>query len=164
MKEFDFEAFKRGEIVVICKNTDEYNNFIEIINKNNIDINKLNIYAHSYNDNDKRNDIIPFTIYSIQYDKISIVYDMVYWSDYMQKTVKFKDYEQALNEIQEKLNNNNIRFYNMSSYFKQSISIGINWCALGTVSTEEAKEFAQDLIRAAELAENFKYNGYMLED
>lgn len=36
----------------------------------------------------------------------------------------------------------------------------VNWSAIGTVTPEEALEFATALTIAAKLAEGFKYNGY----
>ncbi len=42
------------------------------------------------------------------------------------------------------------------------IEIVVNWTDMGNHSVDEAESFAKVLIKAAELARNFKYNGYVI--
>ena len=44
--------------------------------------------------------------------------------------------------------------------YKRPVKAEVNWAALGSVSAEDAVKFAQLLTKAAELAQNFKYNGF----
>lgn len=43
------------------------------------------------------------------------------------------------------------------------VSLGVNWSAIGTVTPDEALAFAKDIAKAAKLAQEFPYNGYMIE-
>ncbi len=44
-----------------------------------------------------------------------------------------------------------------------AMKMGVNWSAIGTTSPEGTRAYAELLIRAAELAENFIYNGYVVD-
>lgn len=46
---------------------------------------------------------------------------------------------------------------------EQPVRLGINWSSIGAVDTDTAKDFAAAIANAAELAENFIFNGYMVE-
>ena len=41
----------------------------------------------------------------------------------------------------------------------EPIKLGVNWAAIGTVSADEAVEFAAKLTKAAEIAKNHPVNG-----
>lgn len=42
------------------------------------------------------------------------------------------------------------------------IKMGVNWPCLGAVDAETAQRFSDVLVKAAEAAANFKYNGYKI--
>lgn len=44
----------------------------------------------------------------------------------------------------------------------EGLKAEVNWCAFGAVTPETAYAFSKLLVRAAELAASFKYNGYEL--
>ena len=44
--------------------------------------------------------------------------------------------------------------------FGSPIESVVNWAAIGSVPAEDAVKFAKLLTKAADLASNFKYNGY----
>ncbi len=82
----------------------------------------------------------------------------------MEKKVSYSDYSRALHEAKAKLGDFHIELYDRGSRENNfRIDMGVNWGALGTVSAEEATEFAEALTKAAELATNFPYNGYTIE-
>lgn len=90
------------------------------------------------------------------------------------KTVNFYDYQDELRKV-------NWEIYEMSKDGSDcwsslgplhninsdmpgnTIALGINWCACGTVSLERAEIYAKELKKVLELAKNFKYNGYQIE-
>ena len=43
------------------------------------------------------------------------------------------------------------------------IQMGVNWSAIGTVDAETTIKFAELLKTAADLAEGFKFNGYVVD-
>ena len=43
------------------------------------------------------------------------------------------------------------------------IRLGVNWSAIGTTSPEDTRAFAELLRIAADLAESFKYNGFVVD-
>ena len=50
----------------------------------------------------------------------------------------------------------------VSTWGNDPVEAKVNWCALGSVKSEQAEAMAQLLTRAAEEARNFKYNGYVV--
>lgn len=42
------------------------------------------------------------------------------------------------------------------------IEMGVSWYATGTVTPDEARAFAVNLMKAAVAAQSFKYNGYVV--
>lgn len=48
----------------------------------------------------------------------------------------------------------------LSNMFMREVKMQVNWSAVGSVNPEQAMKMAQLLTKAAELANNFKYNGY----
>lgn len=88
------------------------------------------------------------------------------------KKVSYKEYYEAkvemgieLNKIAKKLYPemeycHYVEIYSDFYYDNTTIETKVNWSAIGSVSAEEAVKFAQLLTKAAELANNFKYNGY----
>ena len=85
------------------------------------------------------------------------------------KTVNYREYRRELSELQRKYerrgnNGSHIEIFELSGALMDSpIQMGINWAAIGTVSPEEAEEFAHTLLEAAEDCRNFKYNGYVID-
>ena len=45
------------------------------------------------------------------------------------------------------------------NFSNEPIKLGVNWSAIGTVSADEAVEFAAKLTKAAEIAKNHPVNG-----
>lgn len=43
---------------------------------------------------------------------------------------------------------------------RRAVKAQVNWCAFGAVAPETAVAISKLLVKAAELAENYKYNGY----
>lgn len=43
------------------------------------------------------------------------------------------------------------------------IKMGVNWSAIGTTNPADTRSFAEVLAIAADLAENFKYNGFVID-
>ena len=82
------------------------------------------------------------------------------------KTVSFEEYRREQYKLQRKYRNRNshIEIFELNGALMDSpVQIGINWAAIGTVSPEEAEEFAHTLLEAAEDCRNFKYNGYVID-
>lgn len=65
----------------------------------------------------------------------------------------------AFQLIREEINDDRIQVYDMSTFGSWEIKLGVNWSAIGTVSAEEAAEFAAKLTKAAEIAANHPMNG-----
>ena len=81
-------------------------------------------------------------------------------------TVNHSEYREAYNELREfeRRYDDIVSFSNLSGTFgDESIKIGVNWASIGAVSPDKALKFAEVIKQAVELAENFKYNGYMIE-
>lgn len=79
------------------------------------------------------------------------------------KTVSYRVYSKALAKLQREISGDRrIQVYEMNQFDNDTVKLGVNWAAIGTVSTSEAREFAQRLLEAATAAENFEYNGYMI--
>ena len=85
------------------------------------------------------------------------------------KTVNYREYRRELFELQEKYerrgnNGSHVEIFELGNVYEDSpIQVGVNWAAIGTVSPEEAEEFAHTLLEAAEDCRNFKYNGYVID-
>lgn len=85
------------------------------------------------------------------------------------KTVNYREYRRELSELQRKYerrgnNRPHAEIFEMGDTLEDSpIQMGVNWAAIGTVSPEEAEEFAHALLEAAEVCRNFKYNGYVID-
>ena len=89
------------------------------------------------------------------------------------KTVLYQDYINELRELEGAIDdfrkNGSGCWGSFSPFVNNSgllgnepISIQINWCACGNVPLDKAKQFAEELKQAIELAEDFKYNGYKI--
>lgn len=84
----------------------------------------------------------------------------------MYKKIDRKTYKQAFNELQYKaheISEGNINVFEKNREMHKPVELGVNWCALGTVSSDKAVQFANDMIKVANLVKNFKYNGYIVE-
>ncbi len=85
------------------------------------------------------------------------------------KTVNYREFDRELYKLQRKYerrgnNGSHIEIFGLSDALEDSpIRMGVNWAAIGTVSPEEAEEFAHALLEAAEDCRNFKYNGYVID-
>lgn len=85
------------------------------------------------------------------------------------KTVNYREYRRGLFELQRKYerrgnNGSHVEIFELGDALENSsIQLGINWAAIGTVSPEEAEEFAHALLEAVEDCRNFKYNGYVID-
>ena len=75
------------------------------------------------------------------------------------KTISYLCKDAALEAIREEINDDRIKVYDMSFRACEGIKLGVNWSAIGTVSAEEAVEFAAALTRAAEIVSNHPMNG-----
>lgn len=84
--------------------------------------------------------------------------------------VDYKEYCKAKNEMRAELDAMTKELFSQKGYglvevyadfgYKRPIKAEVNWSALGAVPAEDAVKFAQLLTKAAELASNFKYNGF----
>ena len=89
------------------------------------------------------------------------------------KFVHYKKYNEALKDIRNELielqnelfpgENGMLVEVIADTNYGQCIEAGVNWSALGLCSVEETESFAYLLKRAAYLAKNFKYNGYVVD-
>ena len=90
------------------------------------------------------------------------------------KKVSYKEFYNARNEMQKELDEGSAILFpdkkyrryveiDADAYHNQPIESRVNWSALGAVPTETAIAYAQLLTLAAELAENFQYNGYVID-
>ena len=80
----------------------------------------------------------------------------------MEKVVKLRDYQAALDAVREQFEWERITIYPVNGNWDQ-IKMGVNWAALGTVPPEQAAEYANRILDAARAAENFVYNGYLID-
>ena len=78
------------------------------------------------------------------------------------KKVSYQEYNKALCEVQKSVGDR-VDIYDMGGSFGMPVSLGVNWSAIGTVTPDEALAFAKDIAKAAKLAQEFPYNGYMSE-
>lgn len=79
------------------------------------------------------------------------------------KKISYEKYDLALRELQRKIPDRCIEFYNISSSDRNLINMGVNWAGIGTVAPDEATEFAAKIVAAAKAAKEFIYNGYTIE-
>lgn len=82
------------------------------------------------------------------------------------KHVSFEEYRRELYKLQRKYGNDNshVEIFELGDALENSpIRMGVNWASIGTVSPEEAEEFARTLSEAIEDCRNFKYNGYVID-
>ncbi len=82
--------------------------------------------------------------------------------DYDLYIEEFTRVQQELTDYGNKLfGENRWRTYaELSNMFTRKVKMQVNWSAVGSVEPERAMKMAQLLTKAAELANNFKYNGY----
>lgn len=78
------------------------------------------------------------------------------------KKVSYREYCKAISDFKKNIREN-IDIYDMGGFLDKPIRIGINWASIGTVSPEEAERFAVEIKKAAALAKEFPYNGYMID-
>lgn len=78
------------------------------------------------------------------------------------KKVSYQEYNKALCEVQKSVGDR-VDIYDMGGSFGMPVSLGVNWSAIGTVTSDEALTFAEDVAKAAKLVQEFPYNGYMIE-
>lgn len=89
----------------------------------------------------------------------------------MENKVEYSEYCKAKKEMRDELDalaqelfpegyyHDLVEVYAVLNY-KRPITTEVNWSAIGSVSADYAVKFAQLLTKAAELASNFKYNGF----
>lgn len=81
------------------------------------------------------------------------------------KTVNWKVYNEALGALQAQFAKwDGIRIFDRN--FAQQgapVRLGVQWASLGLKSPEEAAEYANRVLDAAMAAENFVYNGYVVD-
>ena len=85
------------------------------------------------------------------------------------KRVDYEEYCVARREMQNELDKFSVQLFGVSGMYvevyadfgySKPIEAEVNWGAIGAAPAEEAVKFAQLLTKAAELAKNFKFNGY----
>ncbi len=84
------------------------------------------------------------------------------------KTISYREFWKARVEMQKQLEertgfqgiNDRIWFINLCD---NDIEIALNLSATGDIKTTAAKRWADCIIEAANLAKNFKYNGYKID-
>ena len=81
------------------------------------------------------------------------------------KKVNWKVYNEALGALQAQFSaEDGIQIHNRN--FAQQgapVRLGVQWASLGTKSPAEAAEYANRILDAAMAAENFVYNGYVVD-
>lgn len=81
------------------------------------------------------------------------------------KKVNVKVYGAALDALQEQCSaEGGIRIHNCN-FARQGtpVRMGVQWASFGTKSPAEAAEYANRILDAAMAAENFVYNGYVVD-
>ena len=82
----------------------------------------------------------------------------------MEKTVDYRTFCLALRKLQNEVcSDRRIEIFELPNDENEGIRLGVNWASIGTVPADEAREFAQLLMAAATAAENFEYNGYVID-
>lgn len=79
------------------------------------------------------------------------------------KKVNYEDYKRELERVREELRQEigglDVQIQEIS-YISKVVELGVNWSGLGTKKVDEAAHFIEDMQKAMELVNNFKYNGY----
>lgn len=81
----------------------------------------------------------------------------------MKKTVNGRELYNEMKRVANEINTNNIqmtRIFDLKNPLDSKVNLGINFSSSGTMTVEETKQFIEDLQKAVELVENFKYQGY----
>lgn len=79
------------------------------------------------------------------------------------KTVKYRNYQAALTALKNQFEEDGINIYDMAGTPEDPIRLGVNWAACGTVLPKDAAKFGDRLLDAAMAAEEFLYNGYVID-
>ena len=79
------------------------------------------------------------------------------------KTVTYREFWAALNELREKFREHHISLDDYTDDETGVISLKVGWASIGSVLAGEAREFADWMRMAASAVENFKYNGYRVK-
>lgn len=81
------------------------------------------------------------------------------------KTVNWKVYGEALDALQAQFSaEDGIRIHNCNFGRQDApVRLGVQWGSLGIKSPAEAAEYANRILDAAMAAENFVYNGYVVD-
>ena len=82
------------------------------------------------------------------------------------KKILYREYSQEAEKLREQFRQQagqigrNVMIVDMGSTREHpEIQMGVNWAAAGTVTADEARAFADVLMKAADAAQSFKYNG-----
>lgn len=67
------------------------------------------------------------------------------------KTVKYRDYQAALTALKNQFEEDGINIYDMVRTPEDSIRLGVNWAACGTVLPKDAAKFGDRLLDTASL-------------
>ena len=81
----------------------------------------------------------------------------------MKKTVKGKELYNEMKRVVNEINTNNIqlnKIFDLKNPLDSKVNLGISCSSGGTMTVEETKKLIEDLQKAVELVENFKYQGY----
>ncbi len=84
----------------------------------------------------------------------------------MMKKVNVLVYNDELEALQAQFSNEDdgIQIFNRNSLWSDApVSLGVQWASFGTKSPAEAAEYANRILDAAMAAENFVYNGYVVD-
>lgn len=81
------------------------------------------------------------------------------------KKVNWKVYGEALDALQAQFSaEDGIQIHNCNFARRGTpVKMGVQWASLGTKSPAEAAEYANRVLDAAMAAENFVYNGYVVD-
>ena len=78
------------------------------------------------------------------------------------KKVNWKVYNEAMTALKNQFEEDGINIYDMAGTPEDPIRLGVNWAARGTVLPKDAAKFGDRLLDAAMAAEEFLYNGYVI--
>ncbi len=67
--------------------------------------------------------------------------------------LSYTKFNALMSAVMEHLNTTDMTIYDISGYGGEPVQFGVNWCAMGTCTVKETKEFAENLRYAASLAE-----------
>ena len=84
----------------------------------------------------------------------------------MMKKVNVLVYNDELEALQEQFSKEDdcIQIFNRNSLWSDApVSLGVQWASFGPKSPAEAAEYANRILDAAMAAENFVYNGYVVD-